>query len=100
MQYEDPTEDVETMRDKIEAERCEGCEWLTKLAAEQQQSLAEMNGHAEEAPLKGVALSGENIKRAQKELRLTKQQVWHWWRFTSKLIFVNRTRSGLKSRHW
>lgn len=75
MQYEDPTEDVEVLRERIELERCKRCEWLVKLAAEQQQAFTALNGHAGGQPLSSVALPPEQAKQAQKELRLTKQQV-------------------------
>lgn len=75
LQYEEPTSEVELMREKLELDRCSKCSWLVKLAEQQYQAVASVNGGTSDAPLTGIALPADLVKKAQRELRLTKQQV-------------------------
>ena len=82
MQYEDATDNVQTIREKLELERAAKCAWLREAAASCAQSSAAAgggaheNGHAEEADDGGsIALSLAYTQRAQRDLRVSKQQV-------------------------
>ena len=82
MQYEDATENIQTIREKLELERAVKCAWLREAATSCAQSSAAANGsapdngHMETAEDSGSsALSLAYMQRAQRELRVSKQQV-------------------------
>ena len=82
-QYEDATDNVQSIREKLELERAAKCAWLRDAAASCAQSSAAANGsahgngHAEMADDSGsIALSLAYTQRAQRDLRVSKQQVW------------------------
>ena len=82
MQYEDATDNVQSIREKLELERAAKCAWLREAAASCAQSSAAANGsahgngHAGMADDSGsIALSLAYTQRAQRDLRVSKQQV-------------------------
>lgn len=75
VQYEEPTEDVQGLREKIELERSELAPWLRESAVKLGEASTAMNGHAGEQLPISLALSAEQLSRAQKQLRIPKQQV-------------------------
>ena len=74
MQYEEPTEYVQSMRERIELKRTAALPWLRDLAARQEASVVAMNGSAATQAPATLALSSDHVTRAQKELRFSKQQ--------------------------
>lgn len=76
LQYEDPTEEVQSMRETIELERHRLAPWLEELAVHQAESAAATNCSTSVQVPTSLALSTEDILRAQKQLRVPKQQVW------------------------
>ena len=74
MQYEEPTEYVQAMRERIELKRAAALPWLRDLAAQQGASSVPINGSAATHAPVTLALSSNNVTRAQKELRFSKQQ--------------------------
>lgn len=82
MQYEDATDNIQTIREKLELERAAKCTWLREAAATCAQSFAAANGsayengHMEIADDSGsIALSLAYTQQAQRDLRVSKQQV-------------------------
>lgn len=75
MQYEEPTEEVEVMREKIELKRAMPLTWLQQMAASQADVSVAMNGTAGNQHPASLALGLEHIARAQRELHIPKQQV-------------------------
>ena len=82
VQYEDATDNVQSIREKLELERAAKCAWLREAAASCAQSSAaangsaHVNGHAETDDDSGsIALSLAYTQRAQRDLRVSKQQV-------------------------
>lgn len=75
LQYEEPTSEVQALREKIELERSHKAPWLRDLAAQQGQSSIAMNGRAGEQLPTSLALCAEELARAQKQLHIPKQQV-------------------------
>lgn len=63
------------MRERLEVERAARLPWLVQLAAERKDASVAMNGSAASQPPRSLALSPAQVARAQKELRIPKQQV-------------------------
>ena len=72
--YEEPTEYVQAMRERIALKRAAALPWLRDLAARQGASSVPSNGSAATHAPATLALSSDNVTRAQKELRFSKQQ--------------------------
>jgi len=77
LQYEEPTEEVQALREKIEVERCTAAPWLKDLAAQHGDVSVSMNGSAGDQAPSSLALTCQQLLKAQKELRVPKQQVRH-----------------------
>ena len=75
LQYEEPTDEVQSLRDKVELDRCHLASWLRDLAVLQGESSRAMNGSAADQLPSSLALSAEDLLRAQKQLHIPKQQV-------------------------
>ena len=82
MQYEDATDNIQTIREKLELERAAKCTWLREAAGSCAQASAAANGivhengRAETADdIGSIALSLAYTQRAQRDLRVSKQQV-------------------------
>lgn len=63
------------MRERIELRRALRLPWLVQLASERDATSVAMNGSAGSQPPSSLALDAQNLARAQKELRIPKQEV-------------------------
>lgn len=77
--YEEPTEEVQVLREKMEVERCAKAPWLKDLAARHGKVSVGMNGSAGTQLPSSLALNCQQLIKAQKELRVPKQQVRRIW---------------------
>lgn len=82
LQYEEPTDDVQALREKVELERSHLVPWLRELAALQGQNSIAMNGSAGDQVPTSLALCAAELARAQQALLIPKQQVCFISRFS------------------
>ena len=78
-QFEDPTDEMQTLREKVEAARAARCGWLAAAAAEAAAALAAGGGAKGKAPAAAApppppALTPADAARARAELRVARPQ--------------------------